>query len=170
LMVLVAFVAMADTWRFNRGVNATRMVNNQRFDRGNAPWSPEGRLNFMVINSEEAPYDLRPIIRYIQARGENFFLMGDSSVLYGATGRPSISPVLWFHPGLTMPPPGTPESARLDQRLYLRMRQERVSYIVEEGSATWTGAALADFPTAARLVAGCPSVSIGLWSIRDICH
>ena len=44
-------------------------------------------------------------IAFLSRQPENFLLIGDSSILYGLTGKPSVSPSLWFHDGLTAPPP-----------------------------------------------------------------
>jgi len=46
---------------------------------------------------------LRRVLAYLESTPAPVFLLGDSSVIYALSGRCSPSPVLWFHPHLTVP-------------------------------------------------------------------
>jgi len=94
----------------------------------------------------------------------------DSTFLYGATNHPSVFPALWMHPGLTIPPAGTPEFRAFDRQIALRIRENDVTYILQEGSRTRMDANLDDFPRVSALIAGCARATAGAWTIREICH
>jgi len=53
-----------------------------------------------------------------------------------------------MHPGLTIPPPGTPEFSAFDRRIVLRIRENDV----------------------AALIVDCGRSTAGAWTIREICH
>lgn len=171
LLGLVVAVSVVDAARFNTAVNARRIVHDQVWNDRARPVSPGGRLAFLAMNDAWfGAHNLAEIVRFIDGYGENFLLFGDSSVIYGATGRPSIFPALWFHPSLTIPPTDSPEFARFEGDLVARLRRHRVRYVIQEGYATRMGAALDDFSAVANLVRGCREAVVGSWRLLEICR
>lgn len=171
LATIVAVVSIGEGVRFNRAVNATRVVADQLWDESAPRESPGGRLGFMTLNARWARRaDLRVMLDYIDRRQENFFLIGDSSVLYGASGRPSVSPALWYHPGLTIPPEGSSEFDVFERALVDRVRRADVRYVIEEGPRTWMRASLQMFPRLESLVRACATRTVGSWTVLDVCH
>jgi hypothetical protein len=75
-----------------------------------------------------------------------------------------------MHPGLTIPPPGTAEFEAFDRRIVERIRENDVTYILQEGSRTRMGVNLDEFPRVSALIAGCPRTTARAWTIREICH
>jgi hypothetical protein len=96
--------------------------------------------------------DLAEVAGFFASHPGNFWLLGDSSILYGVTGRPSVSPVLWFHPYLTIPFADRREQQELDRLLRRHLRVYDVRYVVLEGEATQMGVSLATFPVLQRRV------------------
>jgi hypothetical protein len=160
LATVLALLAVHDAWRFNRQVNATREVNDIAFDaeraRRAAAELPAG-LAFLQWDLPErygyGPGELRRLVELLHQRDGNFLLIGDTSILYGLSGKPSQAPSLWFHPGLTVPWPDDEALFRdYEDRLLARFQEGGVRRVVLEGEATWTGRRLADFPRVADLV------------------
>lgn len=93
---------------------------------------------------------LRPatFIAWMRKQEGAFLLFGDLSILYGLSGKPSVSPFLWIHEGLTLPKTGSPEFAAADQALLQSTRDHDVRYVVFEQSTleTWQKNRLEDFP------------------------
>ena len=77
--------------------------------------------------------ELETVVQFFQENEGNFLLLGDTSILYGVTGRPSISPSLWFHMGLTFPEPLSPKWFEAWQdELLANMKRHHVEYLVIE--------------------------------------
>jgi hypothetical protein len=121
--------------------------------------------------------DFAQVVRFFRSRSGNFLLVGDSSILYALTGRPSASPVLWFDPGQTLPNEESPLFPSFQQRLLNALSTYRVRYVVVEATklrkgraGTWSGVNLATFPALQRLVAVAGSVRevIGPFTIYEI--
>ena len=75
-------------------------------------------------------------IAFLRRQPENFLLFGDYSILYGLSGKPSVSPALWFHDGLTAPPHDSAEFAAHCERMMKRVEQYQVRWVVVEGTRT----------------------------------
>ena len=88
-----------------------------RFNPAGTRWSPGGRLQFLRMQRGTYRFDVRDILPYIASRPDNFLLLGDTALLYGATGHPSVFPSLWLHTGLTLPARGSGEYAEFETRL-----------------------------------------------------
>jgi hypothetical protein len=87
------------------------------------------------------------LLDVLHARERPFFLLGDTSVLYGLTRQPSLSPSLWLHPGLTMP--HLEEHGPLhawDEQLVARLFRHRVRLVVVERQRSMMGVELAHLP------------------------
>jgi hypothetical protein len=166
---LVSFILVGSSlwcaWNFDRKVNATRMVHDfiykKEANEGPKQEKP-GALSFLVWGVPKSyrgtPEHFLRIVDFFQRNNGNFFLLGDSSILYALTGRPSVNPVLWFHPGETLPLPGSPLFPAFQDRLMEALRKYRIRYIVTEVSrvapyrSTWSMVNLAYFPALDELV------------------
>ena len=65
--------------------------------------------------------DVRTVVSHLRSKPGNFVLVGDTTILNGLTGKPSVFPALYLTGGLTIPEPGTPELAEFEQRLFRRL-------------------------------------------------
>ncbi len=142
----LAAAAVLDAWVFAREVDATRRANDLTFDaRAAAEASnelPEGLayLRWSVPGLVQyAPADLRDLIAYLRGRPGGVFLLGDTSIVYGLSGKESVAPSLWFHPGLTVPRPYDRGFGRYQALLMQRIRELDVQTVVVEGERTWAG-------------------------------
>ena len=145
-----------DVWSFTARVNAPRMVNDLVFRPALAARPATRELSFLRLQTPRrsgvtAP-DLDRLVAFLRERGEDFFLLGDSSILYALSGRPSLSPSLWFHPGLTFPAPGAPGFAEWDAEIGRRILAGNVRWVVLEGPETWMRVRLDQIPSLARAV------------------
>ena len=147
-------------WNFDRSINSTRRVHDLHYS-GNADTTPRDEvlkpLAFLVW-AKPASYpgtlaDFARVVRFFDGHQGNFLLLGDSSILYALTARPSVNPVLWFHPGQTLPGPESPLFPSFEERLLSALRNYRVRYLVLETTktrhgrpGTWSGVNLATFP------------------------
>lgn len=144
-IALFALLAVDDTLRFTGDVVADRRVID--LVHGTLHTEPSelpdelAYLRWGVpLSVRYTPTDLRELTAYLRERPGNFWLLSDASVLYGITGKRSISPALWFHPGLTFPRPSDdPEFARYEATLLERIERNDVRTIVTEGEHTWIG-------------------------------
>jgi hypothetical protein len=146
VVLALALIAGRDAWKFQRDVVATRAVSDLQFDPVTADAQSHALpadLEFMrwsvPKNVQYSAQDLHDVAQFLCTHTENFFLLGDASVLYGLARKPSIAPSLWFHPGLTIPLPQDPEFTRYERALLDRIESEHVRLIVLEGAHTWIG-------------------------------
>jgi len=116
--------------------------------------------------------DLVAVVSFFASHPGHFLLIGDSSILYGITGRPSVSPVLWFHPFLTVPFGARRPQEEFDRLLLRRLREHDTRYIVLEGEATQMGVSLKTFPIVEQRVEAlsCGEQSLGGFRIITLCR
>lgn len=95
--------------------------------------------------------DLLGMAELLAVRDGDFLLVGDAAVLYAMTGRRSVLPSLWYHPGVTIPPAGTDAFRAWQESLVAQVRDGRIARIVEERAGTWIrGWRLEDLPRVQR--------------------
>ena len=145
-VLAIAAVAVRDAWKFDREVVATRAVSDLQFDPATVDVDSgalPGDLEFMrwsvPKNVAYSAQDLHDVAQFLCSQSSAFFLLGDASVLYGITRKPSIAPSLWFHPGLTVPLPQDPEFKRYEMELLQHIEKHRVRFVVLEGAHPWIG-------------------------------
>jgi hypothetical protein len=174
---LLLAIALRDACLFNREVNASRSVHEMRFtseDASRTATLPR-ELAFMVFKAPGVypltGSDLTAVAELIRNSPNNFLLIGDTSILYGITGKPSVAPSLWFHPALTLPPVDTEAFRSYEERLMQNMVKYHVREVIMESSWTGMGTKLGDFPRLRALVDGgtCSYRSIGLFVIYELC-
>jgi hypothetical protein len=175
-ITIVAFAALRDTAVFVATVDSPR-IEHVRYDPGEADRAeghlPAG-LEFMRWSRGPSPYEpdeMTALIRFLREADGNFVLIGDSSILYGLTGKPSVSPVLWLDPGLTVPPLRSPDFGRFEGELLERVRRNNVRRIVLERPSTWTRVSLDDFPRLVQLTKGgsCGERPFGGARVIELC-
>jgi hypothetical protein len=159
--IIFICVALLDAFVFNYKVNETRyfLISSRKNLAEQSSVLPK-ELNFMLFDK---PYymhkypdtkyeakDLRQSIDFLKGQKENFFLLGDTSILYGLTNKPSINPSLWFHPGLTYP---LDNNFQLyENKIIDNLQKYKVKFIVFEGNNTLHGISLDNFPRLKFLV------------------
>jgi hypothetical protein len=176
---LIAFMGLAavrDTVVFVATVDNPRLehvqFNTAEADRAEGHLPPG--LEFMRWSRGPSGYDageLTALVRFLREADGNFLLVGDSSVLYGLTGKPSVSPVLWMDPRLTMPHPEAPEFVVFERDLIERARRAGVRRIVLDRPQTWTHLTFDHFPQLMALTknGGCGVRSFGGARVLEIC-
>jgi hypothetical protein len=145
--------SLADGFRFNREVNATRMVHDLRYDAGKTPIPPgplppelESLVWVMPEFYKFSPQDLRQTVEFLKTKPQSFYLFGDMSILYVMTRKPSVSPSLSFYFDQCIPRPGKSEFIQYQEMVLRNFRRFDVGYIVLEGDQTWIRLRLEDFP------------------------
>jgi hypothetical protein len=178
-LVALAVVAIAvgrDTVRFVQLVDVPGTIH-KAFDPRAADAAeghlPEG-LSFMRWSrgaSHYEPEELSALVRYLRDADGDFLLIGDSTVLYGLTGKVSPIPALWLDPRLTFPAADSPEFPAFEADLIARVRAFGVRRIVLEGPRTWGGVSLNDFPRLKRLAAvrACGEKTFGDVRVLEMC-
>jgi hypothetical protein len=176
ISALLSAVALRDTVVFARDVDATREVLDTTFNPAAAerarPYLPPA-LRFMEWTDVRcSAEEFSNLVAYLARSPHNFVLISDFNVLYALTGKPSVSPALWLHPGLTIPYPRTPASPLFEERLLARMRAMDARYVLIEEPATGRYLTLSDFPQLAALVEskGCGQQRFGSVRVVELCE
>jgi len=149
--LILAAGATLDAYRFNLRVNETRLVLGQEdTPPPTVPPSLPAGLAFMRWRDPAfggySAGDLGALVAFLRDNPGNFLVVGDASILYGLVGRPSVNPVLWFHPRLTIPGRTTPGFQDYERRLLENLRRYQVRYVVVEMDGTFMGTRPAYFP------------------------
>lgn len=184
--ILLCAGSLLCAWNFHKHVNMTRMVHDLVYEkklakdfRNNMP----GGLSFLVWAAPECykgtPEDFKNTIDFFNSNAGNFFLLGDSSILYALTGRPSVNPALWFDPGQTMPFPTSSWLPDFQDLLLKSMAKNHTRYVVLEStkqkggkSFTWSNVSLSYFPKLNELVQKTGSVRavFGVFTIIELAN
>ena len=149
LAVVFGVVLAVDAWTFQVRVNVSRMANDLVFRPALAASPVTAELSFLRLQtparSGVTAGHLDRLVEFLRSREGAVFLLGDSSIIYALTGRESLSPSLWFHPGLTFPEPSSPAFPAWDAAIEHRLSARDVRWVVLEGQETWMqGQARAD--------------------------
>ena len=112
VVVIGATGLMRDAAVFHRTVNLPRTVHEMHVDAaGWGTWVADSQMPPMMktvgfsLWTAQSTYpsaatSLPALIEYLRGQRGNFLMLGDETVIYGLTGKPSPTPFLWFHPGL----------------------------------------------------------------------
>lgn len=175
LAIVIAAVAVRDTAIFAATVDATRSVLDTNYsaalaDRGEKSLPPALRfMRWTPINCE--PEEFAELVRFLSASDANFVLISDLTPLYALTGKASVGPALWLHPGLSTPQSGTAAFDRFETDLIGRMQTFNVRWIVLDEPHTLRGVSLGDFPKLRALVLArdCGERYFGQVRVIDLC-
>lgn len=183
LILTVSFVflhaAVMDTWTFHKRVNLARAVHDFKPSFQELPEDTSGILPPALaglrwkLPPSETPYkldDFSRLLDFLKSNDGNFFIFGDSTILYGLAGKPSAGFSLWWHPGLTMPYPENSYFANYERRLLERLFALNVRYLVIEGRQTWMGLRLEKVPSLHALAnhGGRSTVHFGPFQVIEI--
>jgi hypothetical protein len=173
LAAALVALAIGDAWRFDRRVNATRLVAGVEESVARpAPLPPA--LSFMVWRDPGFPgisaADLSTLASFLEANPGTFLLVGDTSILYGITGRPSVNPVLWFHPRMTLPGRQTEGFRDYQERLLANLKRWRVRFVVVETQGTFMGVRPGQLPVLVDLIQarGTPRRAFGGFEVIEL--
>jgi hypothetical protein len=86
------------------------------------------------------------LIQYLKQQDSNFFLFGDSSILYGLIKKPSINPSILWQYGYGMPEKNSPEINNYQLKVIENIKKYDVKIFIQEGTITWMNLKLGDFP------------------------
>lgn len=158
LSVLMLLYGGWATLQFHQKTNVPRLVLDFTPD---FPFQSDiPKANHWGFLEYQAPFhygSLKPweLTAWMDAHKGTFLLFGDLSILYGMTGRPSVSPVLWFHEGLTYAPQGSAAFARLDRQLLEMTQKAKIRFVVFEHPEhlSWMHAQLEQFRITHRALA-----------------
>ena len=129
--------------RFQADVNLSRVVNLVPFRPvHDGAWSPRG-LEFLDLVtpafSAVSARGMSGVLEFFEAHRGRFYLLGDASILYGLSGRPSSGRTLWFHPWVTIPWQGSVANETFQKQMIETLVRERIRYVVVEGTGTHLG-------------------------------
>jgi hypothetical protein len=162
--LLLICVLVRDVASFSNQVNRTRIANDMQFNAELAAQASEilppslSALDWTVPDHHRyEASDFVAVLDYLKGAPGDFFLIGDSSILYGLSGKRSILPTAWYHPGVTLPKKGSPDFRAWQQQILANMEsgegREEVLRIVEEKAGTWIGNwRLGDLPLVKKAV------------------
>jgi 4-amino-4-deoxy-L-arabinose transferase-like glycosyltransferase len=116
---------------------------------------------------QSAGESFESLLEFFARRPGNLVLVGDESILYGLTGRPSVTPILWFHPGLTFRE-SPPTYTRLDAMFEENLRRYSVRWVVIPANTSWIGWDEHTSRVLAARLAGRRCERIGTYRVCDI--
>lgn len=96
----------------------------------------------------------RDLLEFLDKRNDNFLLLGDATILYALSGRPSVFPGLWFHEGLSFPKREAAERPEFERRLTDALLRYNVRFVVLDGSRTWNGVMSSHFDVLGACLTG----------------
>jgi hypothetical protein len=149
----LAALCSVEAWLFNQRVNETRMVH----ELSGVPTAPEPAtralppaLSFLEWRLHPfyrfTPEDVAVTVAYLKSQPGGVYVFGDLTILYALTGRPSVGPSVWLHPGLTMPAPGEVGFPGWESRLLDGLEAARVRFVVRESRQTYSELRLSQCP------------------------
>ena len=161
--LLVASVAVVETVDFARHVDATRTVLDTEYDPAladrAAPLLPPALSFLRWTPAGIEPEAFVALVAFLAKAEGNIVVIHDLTPLYALAGKPSVSPALWLHPGLSVPRPGSPEFDRFESDLVGRFGPADVRWLVVPSNVRTTlrGMGLRDFPRVRAVIAarGC---------------
>ncbi|MEX2661798.1 MAG: hypothetical protein WD227_07705, partial [Vicinamibacterales bacterium] len=107
------------------------------------------------------------LLEFFAQRPGNLMIMGDETIVYGLTGRPSVTPFAWFHPGLTFR--RTAEAyARVDRLLDASLRKHAVRWIVIPANPSWMGWNRRTWVSLRQNLAGASCEAVGTYEVCDV--
>ncbi|MCX5714231.1 MAG: hypothetical protein NT033_05380 [Candidatus Omnitrophica bacterium] len=175
--MLFVYNVLSDAVIFNKKINNTRAVNDLLFvgNKKQVTVLPS-ELQFMFFSIPDSFYkfqeeDLKNVAQFLIEKKENFFLFGDTSILYALTRKPSVNPTLWFHGGLTLPQLHSDKFKLYEDNLIKNINKYKVRYIVIEGDAvTFMGVRLTDFSRVVSLIKEkeCSSSAFGWFKVIEL--
>src|ERR1035441_8024059 len=116
--------------------------------------SPPSIRRYGIITALQS--HIHGILNSLAIKNGSFQLLKNSafrSVIYGAVGKPSVDPALWYHYGLTIPHPWDTEFAGYQEWLLSAFKKFGIQRIVLEDTVTKTGCSFRDFTKIEEFIA-----------------
>jgi hypothetical protein len=107
------------------------------------------------------------LLGFFAQRPGNLLIIGDETILYGLTGRPSVTPFVWFHPGLTFRREAK-TYAHLEQLLDASLRKHAVRWIVIPANPSWMGWNRRTWVSLRQNLAGASCEQVGTYEVCDV--
>jgi hypothetical protein len=142
---IIILTVIVGAFIFNIKINATRQVNDMHYKKSikkvKGAVLPD-QLSFMVWHLSYLYIftldDLNETIKYFKINSGNFLLIGDASILYALTNRPSVNPALYYQIRVCFPGPEDKGYSEYLRKLEENLKKYKVKYIVLEGKgAKW---------------------------------
>ncbi|MEZ5040719.1 MAG: hypothetical protein R2828_12515 [Saprospiraceae bacterium] len=159
ILIVFLVIGLIDAAVFHWKVNLTRIVQEIHYEKDlTASPIPEWPSEMAFMEWQMGPgydysqQDFAKVAHFLENQPDNFFLLGDASVLYGITHKISTSPYLWFYMGF---PEGERKKAfyqDFDQKVLQNIQRYAVKWIVLEGEKTFGEISLKNFPALQQLI------------------
>lgn len=173
---LLLLLALRDGAAFHARVNVTRAaIGRELGGEAGAELLPPS-LSFLSWRIPQeyrfTAGDFAHVLAFLKDQPGSFWLMGDASVLYGLSGKPSVGSCMTFFPGLNMPLPGhrSPEFLAFEEGIVADFPGKGVRYIVMEGKGNWFAVRLKDFRRISGALAAEPGREwhFGAYTVREL--
>lgn len=173
--VVVPILVLADAAAGYRDVALPRRANDMVVTAAErAQPLPDGPLRAagFTVWKVPTPYagaadSFEPLLEFFARRPGNLMIMGDETIVYGLTGRPSVTPFAWFHPGLTFRR-SAEAYARVDRLLDASLRKHAVRWIVIPANPSWMGWNRRTWVSLRQNLAGASCEEVGTYEVCDV--
>ena len=109
--VVLAAMMLGEAMVFHRSVNVTRATHEMDVQAGWSTWSSDASVPSAMRQTGFARWAVpshytstasafAQLVDVVRTQPENILMVGDETIIYGLTGKPSVTSFLWFHPGL----------------------------------------------------------------------
>ncbi|WP_157162614.1 hypothetical protein [Cylindrospermum stagnale] len=140
---LILFVYKVDMPRLVNNLDFNHKIENYNFSQVSDLNYLEWQLPSFYLGTE--PQEFESLLKYLKEQNNNFFLFGDSSVLYGLSKKPSVNPSILFQYGYGMPNQNSSELNDYQFKVIENMEKYHVKLFIKEGIQTWMGLIINDF-------------------------
>jgi hypothetical protein len=165
---------------FHRSVNVTRSTHEMNVQNvGWSTWSPDASVATTMRDTGFARWTVPAhytsaagafgqLVDVVRTRPENILMVGDETIIYGLTGKPSVTPFLWFHPGLVW------ENDRaswrdIEDALISNLDRYDVRKVIIPANVGWAFWQISSFPKlAARVRSLTDCTLVGSYRICDL--
>lgn len=173
--VIVPILVLADAAAGYRHVALARRANDITVTAAErAQELPEGPLRATGFRVWKVPPlyvsaadSFEPLLEFFTRTPGNLLIAGDETIVYGLTGRPSVTPFAWFHPGLTFARTAEAHS-RLDRMLDTSLKQHAVQWIVLPANSSWMGWHRNTWQSVRERLAATRCVAVGTYQVCEV--
>lgn len=177
--VLVAALLSVEAVSFHRAVNLPRTTHEMSLSNsGFSTWSADasvppvlkatGFTRWQVPQHySSAARSFPELVEYVRRHSENILITGDETIVYGLAGKPSVTPFLWFHPGLVWANDAA-SWRNMEDALIRNLDRYEVSKVVLPANVGWAFWQLSSFPRVAARVPLTGCAVVGSYRICDL--
>ena len=169
---ILAAIMVGEAVIFHRTVSLSRSTHEMNVeDVGLSTWSADSSVPLAMRNVgfvrwtvpghyTSAAGAFPELVEFVRSRPENILVVGDETIIYGLTGKPSVTPFLWFHPGLVWE--NDDRSWReMEDALIRNLDRYNVTKVIVPANVGWAFWQISSFPKLAarvRLLTNCTMV------------